>query len=292
MLRGSRWPTRPVVVVCHDRPFTLDFSSTDVDGDSLVYSLCDAYNGGAATNANPINPSPPPYGSVTYINGFSGGSPLGPTATINPRTGIISGIAPRADKYVVSVCVNSYNRTTGQYKGTHRKDFIITVAPCDIAGVQLEPSYLSCDGFTFNFSNLNTSPLNQTFFWDFGDGTTSTDPNPVHTYTTAGDYVLKLVVNRGDDCSDSATAPLRVYPGFFPGFTDNSPTCKGVPVQFNDITTATYGVVNNWRWDFGVPSVSNDTSRLRNPTFTYNTPGEYDVAFIVGSDKGCRDTVL
>jgi gliding motility-associated-like protein len=257
-----------------------------------VYRLCDGYNGGGVTNANPVNPSPPPYGSLGYINGYSGLEPLGDRASINSQTGIISGIAPAAGRYVVSVCVQSFDPVTRQYISEHRKDFIISVAPCDFAGAQLLPNYISCDGFTFTFNNLNNSPLNETFFWDFGDGNTSIEETPVHTYGAAGVYDLKLVINRGGSCSDSTTAKLSVFPGYFPGITDNAPMCKAVPVQFNDATRANYGTVNSWRWDFGITTAVNDTSRLQNPSYTYANTGFYDVKLIVGSDKGCIDTII
>ncbi len=281
-----------ISVVCYNKPFTLDFSATDPDGNVLEYSLCDAYSAGGVSNASPVNPSAPPYGTIIYINGYSGASPLGGQATINPQTGIISGIAPDAGKYVVSVCVNSYNRATGKFIATHRKDFIITVAPCDFAGAQLLPSYISCDGSTFTFDNLNTSPLNVSFLWDFGDGNTSTQQSPTHTYLVPGVYKLKLVVNPGGSCSDSTSSPLSVFPGFFPAFTNNAPMCKGLPVQFTDMTTLNHGSVNFWKWDFGLPAIATDTSRIKSPTFTYATPGAYNVSLIVGSDKGCRDTLF
>jgi len=281
-----------ISVICFNKPFTLDFSATDPDGDSLVYNLCDAYNGGSAQNASFASPAPPPYSFLSYTNGFSGSFPIGAGASINPQTGIISGIAPDAGRYVVSVCVRSFNRATGALRGEHKKDFIVTVAPCDFAGAQLQPSYLSCDGFTFNFENLNTSPLNQTYFWDFGDGNTSNLPNPTHTYTIAGIYNLKLVVNRGGSCSDSTISPLRVFPGFFPGINDNSPICKERPVLFNDATTANFGSANFWRWDFGNTAATNDTSRLQNPSYIYTLAGNYDVRLIVGSDRGCLDTIV
>lgn len=281
-----------ISVICYRKPFTLNFSATDPDGDSLVYRLCPAYDGGAATNSTYDNPSAPPYASIGYKGGYSGISPMGSAATINRNTGIISGIAPDAGKYVVSVCVESYNRTTRQIRSVHRKDFIVTVAPCDFAGAELQPNYISCDGFTFNFENLNTSPLNNTFYWDFGDGNTSTIQNPVHTYTTAGIYTLKLVVNRGAQCADSTTSQLNVFPGFFPAFNDNSPMCKELPVQFNDATTANYGTVNSWEWNFGMPGTPLNISKARNPVFTYTASGNYQVQLIVGSDRGCLDTIV
>ena len=99
-------------------------------------------------------------------------------------------------------------------------------------------------------------------------------------------------MNGRASCADSTTTEQRVFPGFFPGFTDNTPTCKGVPVQFNDATTANYGGVNSWKWDFGVNTLFDDTSRIQNPAFTYAVPGNYNVTFIVGSDRGCRDTLV
>jgi gliding motility-associated-like protein len=103
--------------------------------------------------------------------------------------------------------------------------------------------------------------------------------------------VIKVVVNRGTSCSDSTFANVRVYPGFFPGFSDNTPVCKGNPVQFNDATIASYGNVNNWRWDFGDPTTTSDTSTQRNPAYAYTNSGTYNVRLIVGSDKGCLDTI-
>lgn len=284
-----------ISVACFDRPFTLDFSATDPDGDQLVYSLCGAYNGGPAVNASNIIPSAPDYGQTLYTNGYTGTSPLGPNASINPQTGIISGIAPEAGRYVISVCVSSFRN--GNLIGTHRKDFIVTIAPCDLPGAQLQtPYYISCDGYTLSFANLNNSPLNNTFEWNFGDpgsgaANISNEENPTHTFSDTGTFIIKLVVNKGTPCADSTTSPVRVYPGFRPGFRNNSPACKDVAVQFTDTTFARYGIVNFWKWDFGVSGISNDTSRVQNPQYAYSTPGTYTATLIVASDKGCTDTI-
>ncbi len=289
-----------ISIICYNQAFILDFSATDPDGDSLAYSFTNAYDGGAAADASFASPAPPPYNSRSYFGGYSGLMPLGSGATINSTTGIISGIAPGTGKYVVSVVVKSYRN--GQYISEHRKDFIVTVAPCDFASADLNPVYTSCDsppaGFNVSFENLNNSPLNLTFNWNFGDpasGTAnnnSTSPTPVHTYSTAGDYNLTLIVNAGTPCADTAFAIVKVYPGFLPAFGPVPSMCKDKPVQFTDATTNVYGTVNYWHWDFGVTTLSNDTSRLQNPTYTYNTAGTYNAEFIVATDKGCRDTLF
>ena len=284
-----------ISVICQNKNFVLDFSATDSNGDQLVYSCVDAYNGGTIMNAGlNNNPASPPYGSVPYSTPYSGAFPLGISANINSSTGIISGTAPAAGKYIVCVLVKSFRN--GVLVAEHRKDFIVTVAPCDYASSELNPVYTSCGGFTVNFQNLNNSPLNLTFDWNFGDpgsgiNNTSTSETPSHTYSDTGIFILTLIVNNNTPCADTAYAIVKVYPGFFPAFAPIPPQCKNTPVQFNDITTATYGVVNYWRWDFGDQTTMADTSRLRNPVYTYTGAGSYNVDLVVATSKGCRDTL-
>ena len=61
-----------------------------------------------------------------------------------------------------------------------------------------------------------------TYSWDFGDGTSSTASNPVHTYTQAGQYVARLTVSDGANCSFST--PLTISVGSAPTATIQSPT--------------------------------------------------------------------
>lgn len=275
--------------VCYRANFTFDFGATDPDGDSLVYSYCNAYNRGDATSSQDVTPPPPPYQSVVYINGFSGSNPLGSAAVLNTQTGVISGFAPQvAGRYVVCVCISEYRN--GVLIGQHRKDFILTISECSIASSSLQTAYTNCDNLTFNFSNTAPPSNIQSYYWDFGDGNTSTDPNPIYTYAAPGNYTVKLVVNRGMDCSDSTTSPVRAFPGFNPDF-EVLGKCKNTPIQFNDKTTAAFGSVNYWSWDFGEPISPNNTSGLQNPTHIYASANTYNVKFIVGTSVGCIDTV-
>jgi gliding motility-associated-like protein len=293
---GPRFPVE-VFLVCDRKPFEWDFGAFDPDGDSLVYSFTQAYNSVNATSATNINPatpnaSPPDYPSVPYQNGYTAQFPLGNPVGINPSTGLISGIAPATGLYVVCVVAKEYRN--GILIGEHRKDLILKVGNCDFGGVNLPLNSTTCDGFTQTFQNLLFSPLNKTYYWDFGVVGITTDTStlemPTYTFPDTGVYIVKLVINRGEACSDSGFTKLGVFPGFFPGFITTG-SCFQNPIQFTDTTKTKFGVVNTWRWDFGQLSVLNDTSRLQNPQYLYPDPGTKTVEFIVSNSKGCVDTV-
>jgi gliding motility-associated-like protein len=287
----------PVTVICENSPFTLDFSAPDPDaGDSVVYTFCDAYNGGAANSGAFDNPAPPPYGSVIYTTPFNSAIPLGALASIDPKTGIISGTAPTGGKYVVCVCASVFKN--GVLVTVHRKDLIVEVSGCIPLTAIPNFNPITCDGFTVTFNQSSTGNPD-TFFWDFGDpasgagNNTSNLPVPTHTFSVAGIFNVKLRVSIAGQCVDSITKPISVFPGFFPGFINSAVLCVGQPVQFNDTTKTSYGVVDSWRWDFGdPPPIFSDTSHLQNPTYTYNQSGTYTVELRVTNSKGCDKTVL
>ncbi len=281
----------PVSVICQNSPFTLDFSATDIDGDSLVYMFCNAFDGGAAVDAGFEDPAPPPYNSVGYISPYSGAVPLGVQASINPSTGLISGISPDAGNYVLAVCVRAYRN--GRLITTHRKDLMVKVSPCNPIRAVPDPGYITCDGFNIQFDH-NSSGAN-TVFWDFGVDSstldTSTIDNPVYVYADTGIYNVKFVINRGESCADSSIIQMGIYPGFFPGFEAQAPFCAGLPVQFNDTSLTRYGFIDSWRWDFGDPSSTNDTSSIAAPRYVYPNPGNYTVKLTVTNSKGCEKSV-
>jgi gliding motility-associated-like protein len=290
---SARFIGADTVIVCANNYFCYDFGAVDEDsftqGDSLSYSFCSAYIGGSTGNPAPNPPSAPPYSRVPYSSSYNESFPLGTGVTIDPKTGLMCGIAPPAGIYVVTVCVTEWRK--GVPIATQRKDLQIKVGDCNIADAALKSEYLSCDGFTYTFGNeAPASPLIKTYFWDFGDGTTSTEPMPSHTYADTGTYTFRLVINRNDECSDSAVSRIKVYPGFFPGFTITG-ICMNKPTQFLDTTKTKYGVIDTWSWDFGDLSATSDISGEQNPVYTYIQTGVKNVRFIVTNSKGCIDTV-
>lgn len=278
------------VIVCANNAFTYDFGAQDtIDKDSLVYSFCSAYTGGSTNDPAPDPADNPPYLDVPYRAPYSAASPLGSTVRLNTRTGLITGIAPAVGIYVVTVCVSEYRK--GVLIAVQRKDLQIKIGDCSLTTPALDPQYITCDGFNLTFSNSNTSPLIKTYEWNFGDGTgLSTQTSPTHTFGDTGVYQIKLVVNRGDLCSDSATTLAKVYPGFFPDFTVAG-ICINKTTQFNDNSRTVYGAIDSWKWDFGDPTSTTDVSQLQNPAYTYSQVGTKNVRFIVTSNKGCIDTL-
>jgi gliding motility-associated-like protein len=292
---SATFEVNDTAVVCANNPFTIPFSAVDPDGDELRYEFCTAWEGGSRTQPMPPTASSPPYTNVVYSNGFSGSQPLGPRVTINPVTGLISGIAPdiqNSGEYVVTVCVTELRG--GVVVGSTRKELHIKVGDCSGAEPVLNPEYITCDGFTLFFQNMNPNEVIKTYYWDFGlenriDDTSILD-NPTFTYPSdSGEYTLKLVVNKGIGCTDSTEARVKIYPGFVPNF--GMIPCVINPSQFIDSTTTAYGVVDSWKWDFGDGATTSDTSSNQNPVYSFLSGGEKTIRLIVTNSKGCVDTI-
>ncbi len=150
--------------------------------------------------------------------------------------------------------------------------------------------YVPCDAkASFNatgcnpvqFTGINTgSSAVTSWYWDFGDGQTSTLQNPSHSYAAAGTYKVCLTITAvnasGETCCDQyckkisacAPAPCSVSPYFKweeTGIVPNS-------VQFYDYSTGT-GTPCAWYWEFG----DGNFSTVQNPIHTYPGPGFYYV---------------
>lgn len=282
---------KDTVVICENNGFYYDFSAVDPDGDELSYEFNVAYAGGNTQDPRPTQAAYPPYTSINYSFPFTAFSPLGSKVTIDPTTGVISGIGPASGIYVVTVI--AIEKKQGMIVNRHRKDLHIKVAPCSIASAVLEPEYVNCNDFNITIRNNSPSSLIRSYYWDFGaPGTNDTSRNEIASYTYAdtGTYTVMLITNKGEECSDTAFTKVRIYPGYNPDFTFNE-SCKDVPIQFQDQTKARYGTVNFWKWTFGNPVFNPDTSKVKNPTYTYPATGSYIVQLIVGSSVGCRDTL-
>ena len=132
--------------------------------------------------------------------------------------------------------------------------------------------------FTDNSSNNPTGWL-----WDFGDGNTSTQQNPTHTYATAGNYTVCLTASNS---AGSNTFCMTVSVSFAPIANFTSSDSGGGTIIFTDNSSNN---PTSWVWDFG----DGNTSTQQNPTHTYTATGTYTVCLTVtnnaGSNTICMD---
>lgn len=123
-----------------------------------------------------------------------------------------------------------------------------------------------------------------TYSWDFGDNTTGTGNNPNHTYTSSGNYNVKLIVTDANGCKDTVTKLLDVGTLHADFITPDS-ICKGIHVFINSSVSAQYNV-----WDFGDNSLQTTTV---NGLHLYTIAGTYNVRLIVTNGaQTCHDTII
>ena len=158
-------------------------------------------------------------------------------------------------------------------------------AQCPTSLFTLTPSTGCALPHSVFFTDQSTTP--DTWFWEFGDGGTSTSQNPVHNYTTTGGFEVTLTV--GDTisgCTDvfSDSVKIGVPTATIPGLGMFG--CSPLTANFTETSSNSgYGILTNWAWDFGDGS----TSSLQNPSYIYNIPGVYTVTLTVTNSLGCTD---
>jgi len=130
------------------------------------------------------------------------------------------------------------------------------------------------------------SLLGITFWtWNFGDGNTSQDADPLYIYAAEGTYEVSLIVSNGC-AADTMTQQVQVLsPPTFDFIAEPDTLCVLQPTTFTPSGNNTTG----WTWDFGDDS----TSTLTSPTHAYAAAGEYPVSLTAFSTTtGCPATVV
>jgi len=178
-------------------------------------------------------------------------------------------------------------------------------SPRPVAMFTAEPE-TGAEPLTVQFIDQSTGDI-ASWSWDFGDGQTSMEHNPIHTYDNASHYTVSLTAagSGGTDtetkpqyinvfmASSSPSADFEAEPtdGAAPltvEFTDQS-RCSAVFVyrengSFYVISgdASNLGGITDWAWDFG----DGETSTERNPTHTYSLAGSYTVNLTVTGPGG------
>lgn len=125
----------------------------------------------------------------------------------------------------------------------------------------------------------------QYYQWDFGDGNTSVEPNPDHTYMDTGNYAVRLRVSTPSGCyTDSIYDEIFAFPVPEAAFSYDKEAICGLPVnvQFNNESQGADG----YSWNFS----GDQSSNFVNPAQAFYQPGEVPVNLWVSNTYGCTDT--
>ncbi len=143
------------------------------------------------------------------------------------------------------------------------------------------------DNRTVTFTNTS---VGDSYSWDFGDGNSSTEANPVHTYDSDGSYTVTLTATNscGDNDSSQVVVVGNASPvtASFSYYRENECSSE---VSFTDMSE---GSPTSWSWDFG----DGGSSTEQNPAHTYAQPGTYTVVLQAGngssSDSHSEDVTV
>lgn len=304
----------PPIVICSNQQLSFDFSATDPDGDVLVYNLCTPLDGGGNNTQNPtiysgVAPdpeSPPPYNGVPFIAGqFSASNPMGgaPPLSINPNTGLLTGVPVFTGQFVVGVCVEEYRN--GVLLSKVRRDFQFNVTTCqptveaelNIDEIDSEGVYQIkvCGDDSVEMDNISYQLNFIDFFeWTFDNGTdtisNTSEWEPVFDLPGVGSYDGSLVLNPGLFCTDSLRFRVNVFPSVEAGFDFEYDTCDYGPVQFFDESFSNAGpnTLVDWNWEFG----DGEESIVQDPIHLYEIPGDLAVQLRVEDLNGCDDDTV
>jgi PKD repeat protein len=116
--------------------------------------------------------------------------------------------------------------------------------------------------------------------WDFGDGETSDEQDPVHTFSSGGTYEVVLEVCNDYGC-DSAD-PVTISVGGPPVAAFNISQMSGTAPLTVDLTDQSLGSPTSWNWSFG----DGGTSTAQDTSHTFSLPGTYDVNLTVANAYG------
>jgi gliding motility-associated-like protein len=144
-----------------------------------------------------------------------------------------------------------------------------------------------CLGFTMKFGTSTSEEITE-YKWDFGDGATSTQPAPEHTFNKAGTFQVRLNYTTKSGCKYSAYFnSVYAYKKPDADFATSNGTdiCGNTAVLFKDKSA---GPVTSWQWDFG-DQVYDYNSSLQHPSHQYYNEGTYRVRLIAYNGT-CSDT--
>jgi gliding motility-associated-like protein len=288
--------TDTILSVCTGKHFSYFIKANDPDGDSVAYHFTTprtyTYNSGSIFYFGN-------YSELYYNPGYSEQAQAGSTLTLNQTSGLLQGSVPAPGTYLLTVSALEYRG--GQPLDSVTQDLFVQVYDCAVLPkpvASMPDSINSCADFTVLFPNTST-PIytninwNYTnFLWNFGDGDTSSQVYPTHTYTDTGTYNLRLIIFPGLYCADTTYSKVLVYPFVNPNFTVSG-MCSDLPINFVNTTSSsgTSGSVIASQWKVMIDSTTYFSSHAFDTSYIFKkAPATYEIYLTVQTTKGCSAT--
>ncbi|MEO0626279.1 MAG: PKD domain-containing protein, partial [Bacteroidota bacterium] len=150
-------------------------------------------------------------------------------------------------------------------------------------------SEVECDGQTVSFTNTSTATFG--FFWNFGDGETSTEANPVHVYDEEGEFTVTLDLIYEQDCIrpivyDVTVDAIQLAAGYDVQLSDCADSSMTLQIVDQTINNTGNDLAFDWNFSAGTPNMSNQP----NPMLTITETGPIDISLTVLSADGCSST--
>ena len=169
---------------------------------------------------------------------------------------------------------------------------IDTIVVADVETYIRVPRTKYCDSVRLKFmdSTIVKNDVVSSYLWNFGDGTTSTQQQPLHFYPQPGNYIVKLTVTTSKGCTDANTlnVPISIIQTPVIKIGGDSTACVNAFLNFNGIVVKSDTSAIAWKWNFN----NGNTSNVQNPSpQLYQTAGNFLVTAISSNASGCADTV-
>lgn len=160
-----------------------------------------------------------------------------------------------------------------------------TVNAPPTAGFSYQCSELAC---VFTDTSTDSDGNIVSHSWNFGEGTTSSDQHPTHTYESSGTYLVSLTVTDDGGASNTTSQQVEVVDPTqqnTPPVASFTSTCIDLSCSFTNTSTDHDGDRLSYSWSFGDGS----TSTATNPSREYHAAGEYTVT-LTADDGTDTDT--
>ncbi len=123
--------------------------------------------------------------------------------------------------------------------------------------------------------------------WDFNNGTTSQEQNPITQFSDTGDYNVTLKIVTDDACENTLQKTVRIYRAPVADFRIGSALCEDNFINFINESTSSMGDIQSVKWEFDDNTVSNDVSVQK----LFSDDGTQHIRLMVESLYGCKDTL-